>query len=156
MPRFATIADIAAAGLELRIWCLRCARGRQLVASQVPPAFAQLPILVAISKMRCSGCRRTDAVILVPASPPRTPEDDIVFDPNYDGARVVAEMFHLMRSMAKARRSPPPPPLPKDRVKIAGQIIAATRIALDEGPGSDARARMLPSAAQTRPPPSRN
>jgi len=39
MGRFGSIAAMAQAGLNLRVWCLRCARGREIDAAEVgaPP-----------------------------------------------------------------------------------------------------------------------
>lgn len=131
MPRFASIADIAAAGLEVRIWCLRCARGRQLVAGQIPPIFASLPLAEAVARLRCSGCRTATAVILLPASPPPAPGDEILFDPNYGAEQAVAEFFHTMRSHRKKKRGFPPLSRPGDHVRIAGHMISAIQITLD-------------------------
>ena len=131
MPRFASIADIAAAGLEVRIWCLRSARGRQLVAGQIPPIFASLPLAKAVARLRCSGCRTATAVILLPASPPPAPGDEILFDPNYGAEQAIAEFFHTMRSLRKKKRGSPPLSLPGEHVRIAGQLVLSTRIALD-------------------------
>lgn len=126
MPRFATIADIAAAGLEVRIWCLRCARGRQLVAAQIPPVFAALSIAEAVARLRCSCCRSASAVILLPASPPPAPGDDIVFDPNYGAEQAVAEFFHTMRSMRRKTRLSAP--LKVETIMILKQPVSAFHI----------------------------
>jgi len=98
---------MAHAGLNVRVWCLRCARGREIDAAEVGAPAAREPIAQAATRFRCSDCRDSDMVILVPGSNVPRPRSvklaDLPYDPSYDGARAVAHFFHLMR--AKKGRS---------------------------------------------------
>lgn len=102
MGRFGSIAAMAQAGLNLRVWCLRCARGREIDAAEVGAPAAREPIAQAAIRFRCSDCRDSDMVILVPGSKVPRPQPvklaDLPYDPTYDGARAVAHFFHLMRT----------------------------------------------------------
>lgn len=100
MDRSTTIADLAARGLLVRVWCLRCARGREFVASDVPARFATLPLDAVLRRMSCRSCRRCDAILIVPGRPPPCGQSDR----EYTAANAVAAFFHSFRAMRKREK----------------------------------------------------
>lgn len=93
-----TIKDIDDAKQDLRIWCFRCARGERIDAIiwelfEARGWPADLP--EASVRFRCKVCRKSDQVLVVPATRPYVASS--VND--YIGA-----LFHGFRSQRKAEK----------------------------------------------------
>ncbi|MGN5375838.1 hypothetical protein [Sphingomonas hankookensis] len=94
--RFETLRDFDFEGLDVRVWCLRCARG-QVADGAIWEVFLgrgwPIDLARAPERFRCVECRRTDAILIVPARrvsiPPR------------DWAAEVVGYFHATRARRK-------------------------------------------------------
>lgn len=94
-----TLQRLDESGLDLRVWCFRCARGER-VDSLIWRRFAAkgwpLDIPTAAARFRCRCCGRSDEVAIYPTRrPPPSPNAP---------AELVAAFFHGMRGQAKRRR----------------------------------------------------
>lgn len=97
---FETLKEMDSAGVDVRLWCFRCARGERM-DSNIWMVFedrgwpTDLPS--AGSRFRCRKCKKKDQILLVPAT--RPPQPPITW------ARLVEQYFHSQRALSKKRRN---------------------------------------------------
>lgn len=109
-----TLRDIVASGARLRAWCFRCARGELVNAGRVLDLFQRHgwpdDLTEARRRFRCSLCRQSDMVLILPASAVKK-----AAVPAVQGSasterasleartQVIAGAYHLMREMGRKK-----------------------------------------------------
>lgn len=95
--RFRTLRQIDEAGHDIRIWCFRCARSKEIDGA-IWFAFSErgwpIELDLAATRFTCRRCRRCDQVLIVPASR----------EPQLEFSRQVVKYFHDQRALRKALR----------------------------------------------------
>lgn len=156
-----TLADLVAGALDLRVWCLWCARGNRTDPAPVMDHFRKRgwpsDLISARSHFRCPYCRQKAWMLLLPSRPPRpvpgpmdfpdlpartylpTPEE--VEAGRAATANLVGSIYRMFRSQGK-----------RDKVIAAGRP-AAEKMAQAAMAAAAERQWIAQLRATWRPPP---
>mgnify|MGYP007051630449 CR=1 FL=1 len=91
------------ADAQLRVWCFRCFRWRDITLETLGNGgmSGETEFAAVARRFRCITCRRSDQVLVLPASVPGSPGRSRDYSGESAGAALVAGYFHAMRGAGK-------------------------------------------------------
>ena len=104
---FETLEQVMMADAQLRVWCFRCGRWRDIRLEQIgrrDGISGDTTLRELEQRFRCSECRLGDQIRVLPASIEHVTGFSRTVGIKESNTAMVAHFFHAMRSAAKRRR----------------------------------------------------